>query len=84
MDSFPEIGAALDIVSEESCICSDKGHVVNVYSKSERTKAIIEDLLVNRLNLQMLAPMVIRAMCKYGNQYMLLDIEKDNGVMGWK
>lgn len=84
MDSFPEIGAALDIVAEESCICGEKGHVVNVYSKSERTKSIIEDLLINRLDLQVLAPMVIRAMCKYGNQFMLLDIDKDNGVRGWR
>ena len=34
MDAFPEIGAALDIVSEESTIVNDKGMVVNVYSKS--------------------------------------------------
>lgn len=84
MDAFPEIGAALDIVSEESCVISSKGHVVNVYSKSERIKSIIEDLLINRLDIQITAPMIIRAMCKYGNQFMLLNIDKKNGVLGWK
>ena len=84
MDAFPEIGAALDIVSEESCITNDKGMVVNVYSKSDRIKNILEDLFVNRLNVQLMAQVIIRAMCKYGNQFMLLDIDHRNGVKGWK
>ena len=84
MDSFPEIGAALDIVSEESVLLGDTGQVVNVYSKSDRIKAILEDLFVNRLNLQILAPMIIRGMCKYGNQFMMLDIDNKLGVKGWK
>ena len=46
MDAFPEIGAALDIVSEESTITNDKGMVVNVYSKSDRVRNILEDLLI--------------------------------------
>ena len=84
MDAFPEIGAALDIVSEESTIVNDKGMVVNVYSKSDRIKNILEDLFVNRLNIQLTGQMIIRAMCKYGNQFMLLDIDHKNGVKGWK
>lgn len=84
MDAFPEISAALDIVSEESTIVNDKGMVVNVYSKSDRIKSILEDLFVNRLNIQLTGQMIIRAMCKYGNQFMLLDIDHKNGVKGWK
>lgn len=84
MDAFPEIGAALDIYAEESCISNDKGEVINVYSKSDRIKSILEDLFNNRLNVQLTAPMIIRAMCKYGNQFMMLDIDNKNGVKGWK
>ena len=84
MDSFPEIGAALDIVAEESVLPGDKGQIVNVYSKSDRIKAILEDLFVNRLNLQVTAPMIIRGMCKYGNQFMMLDIDNKLGVKGWR
>ena len=84
MDAFPEIGAALEILSEESTITNSDGMVVNVYSKSERIKSILEDLFVNRLNIQLTAQMVIRAMCKYGNQFMLLDIDNKNGIKGWK
>lgn len=85
MDAFPEIGAALDIVSEEATITTGgDGMVVHVSSKSERVKSILEDLFVNRLNLQLTAQMIIRAMAKYGNQFMLLNIDRKNGVMGWK
>ena len=84
MDAFPEIGAALDIYADESCVTNNDGQIVNVISKSSRIKSIIEDLLTNRLALQLTAPMVIRAMCKYGNEYMLLNIDKENGVLGWK
>ena len=84
MDSFPEIGAALDIVSEESCCLSDKGQVVNVYSKSDRIKNVLEELFTNRLEIQITAPMIIRAMCKYGNQFMLLNVDNKLGITGWR
>ena len=84
MDAFPEIGAALDIVAEESVVPDSQGKIVKVYSKSDRVKSIIEDLLVNRLDIHIMAPMVIRAMCKYGNQFMLLNVDNKMGVTGWK
>ena len=84
MDSFPEIGAALDIVSEEAAITNSKGQIINVYSKSERIKNVLEELFTNRLDIQITAPMIIRAMCKYGNQFMLLNIDNKNGVCGWR
>ena len=84
MDSFPEIGAALDILAEESCITNSKGQVINVYSKSDRIKSILEDLFTNRLDMQVMAPMIMRGMCKYGNQFMLLNVELNSGVKGWK
>lgn len=84
MDSFPEIGAALDIFAEEATIPNSKGQIINVYSKSDRIRSILEDLFVNRLDIQITAPMVIRAMCKYGNQFMLLNIDNKKGVTGWK
>lgn len=85
MDAFPEIGAALDILSEESALSSPStGNIINVYSKSDRIKNILEDLFVNRLDIHTTAVMVIRGMCKYGNQFMMLNIDNKNGVMGWR
>lgn len=84
MDGFPEIGAALDIYSEETTYVGNSGKMVNVESKSERIKKILEDLLYNRLQINMVLPMISRSMCKYGNTYMLFDIDINNGIKGWR
>lgn len=84
MDCFPEIGTALDIVSEEACFIPKNGFMVNVTSKSERVKSIIQDLLVNRLQINVMLPMICRSMCKYGNTFLLLDINSENGVVNWR
>jgi hypothetical protein len=84
MDSRPEISAALDLFSEEACGLNSAHQMINVYSKSDRVKSILEDLFVNRLSINITGPMIIRALAKYGNQYMLHNIDKDNGVIGWR
>lgn len=84
MDGFPEIGAALDIYAEETTYVGNSGKMVTVESKSERIKAILEDLLYNRLQINMTLPMIARSTCKYGNTYMLFDIDVNNGIKGWR
>lgn len=84
MSTFPEFGTALDIFSEEATYINDGGFMVNIESKSERIKSILTDLFVNRLTINTTLPMICRSTCKYGNTYMLLNIDKDNGVLGWK
>ncbi len=84
MDNFPEIGTALDIFSEESCTSNDKGFIVNITSKSERVKSILQDLFTNKLDINIMLPMICRSMCKYGNTFMLLNIDQTKGVLGWK
>ena len=83
MDGSPEIGTALDIISEETCPLTSKGKMINVYSSSKRTKAMLEDLFVNRLHIYTDLPMIARHLAKYGNTFMFLNIDKDNGIMGW-
>lgn len=83
MDGCPEIGTALDIISEEACPITSDGSMLHIYSRSPRVKSILEDLFVNRLHIYTELPMVARHMCKYGNTFELLNIDKDNGVMGW-
>lgn len=83
MDGTCEIGSALDIISEEACPLSSEGVMLNVYSRSQRTKSILEDLFVNRLHIYTELPMIARHVTKYGNTFMLLNIDKSNGVMGW-
>lgn len=84
MCEMPEIGTALEIVSEEACNFDSEGQMLHVKSKSKRIKSILEDLFYNRLNIHVMLPMICKNMLKYGNQFMLLNIDKDNGVLGWK
>ena len=84
MDAFPEISAAMDITTEESCYINDSGSMVNITSSSDRVKNILEDLFVNRLSIHTVLPMICRSTCKYGNTFMLLNIDGKNGVLGWK
>lgn len=84
MDDFPEIGAGLDIIMEEICHENKNGNILNIYSNNERIKRILEDLFYNRLSVDMVLPMIARAMVKYGNHYMLLNLDESNGVIGWK
>lgn len=83
MDGTPEIGTALDIISEETCPINSKGKMLNIYSKSKRTRAMLEDLFTNRLHIYTDLPMIARHVTKYGNTFMLLNIDKNNGIMGW-
>lgn len=84
MDLFPEIGTALDIVTEECTYINDSGTVLNITSGSERVKSILQDLFTNRLSVNTMLPMICRSMCKYGNSFLLLNIDAHNGVTGWK
>lgn len=84
MEFYPEISAALDIMMEESSTINDKGRMLNVYSDSSRVKSILEDLFFNRLDIHTSLPMWIRNTCKYGDNFVFLNIDDKAGVMGVK
>ena len=82
--STPEIGTALEIVAEEACMIGSSGRMLNISSKSDRIKAILEDLFYNRLDLHVTLPMVTKDTAKYGNEFMLLNINSEDGITGWR
>ena len=82
MEFYPEISAALDIMMEESTTINDKGRMLNVYSDSKRVKTILEDLFFNRLDIHTSLPMWTRNTCKYGDNFVFLNIDDKAGVMG--
>jgi len=82
MDNYPEIGAALDLFAEESCVTSSKGSIINITSSSKRIKNVLEDLFINRLDGHITIPMWTRTMCKYGNCFTLLNVTSENGIIG--
>lgn len=84
MDAWPEIGRALTIVSDEATTINSKGKILNIYSKSPRIKAVLEDLFVNRLDFNLWSKTIMRATAKYGNEFMFLNIDAEKGITGWR
>lgn len=82
MEFYPEISATLDIFMEESTTPNDKGDVINIYSSSSRVKTILEDLFMNRLDIHTSLPMWARNLCKYGDNFVHLNIDNKNGIIG--
>jgi len=82
MEFYPEISAALDVMMEEATTINEKGRVLNVYSDSKRVKTILEDLFFNRLDVHTTLPMWTRNTCKYGDNFVFLNIDDKAGVIG--
>ena len=69
-------------IISHNCTTNTKGHIINIHSSSKRIKNVLEDLFVNRLDSHVNLPMWTRAMCKYGNCFVMLHITDENGVIG--
>jgi hypothetical protein len=82
MEFYPEIAAALDIMMEEATTVNDNGEVLNIYSDSKRVKKILKDLFNNRLDIHTTLPMWTRNTCKYGDDFVYLNIDDKAGIIG--
>jgi hypothetical protein len=84
MEFFPEIAASLDIMMEESTTLNSENKVLNIFSESRRVRRILEDLFFNRLDIHTSLPMWTRNVCKYGDDFVLLNIDSEEGIVGVK
>jgi uncharacterized membrane protein YgcG len=84
MEFYPTISAALDVMMEESTTLNSNGRVLNIYSDSKRVKTILEDLFFNRLDIHSTLPMWTRNTCKYGDNFLFLNIDDVGGILGAK
>ena len=82
MEFTPEISAALDIYAEESTTLSEKGEILTIFSESTRVKSVLEDLFLNRLDLNTNLQMWTRGVCKYGDNFVYLKIDPERGIVG--
>jgi hypothetical protein len=82
MEYTPEISTALDIYAEESTTPNQDGYVLQVYSESKRIKGILIDLFINKLDINTNLAMWIRNMCKYGDNFVYLKLDQNEGVTG--
>jgi len=84
MEFFPEIAAALDIMMEECTTLNPDNKVMNIFSESKRVRKILEDLFFNRLDIHTTLPMWTRNTCKYGDNFLFLNIDSEEGITGVK
>ena len=77
----PELAAALDIYSDETCAQDEKGRVLHVYSDNEKIKEILEDLFYNTLNVEFNLRAWVRNLVKYGDMFLYNDVSPEHGVI---
>jgi len=78
----PEISAALDIYAEESTTMSEKGQILTIFSESDRIKSILEDLFINKMDINTNLQMWARGLCKYGDDFVYIKIDPEQGIVG--
>jgi len=71
----------LDIYSDESSTKNEYGDILKVTSDDEDVQEILRNLFYDVLNIEFNLWMWIRNMCKYGNNYLKLDISEKYGVV---
>jgi hypothetical protein len=80
MEYTPELASALDIYADEMTTFSTYRPLVNILCTNQEIKSVVEQLLYNILNIDFNLYGWCRSMCKYGDFFLYLDIEQDEGV----
>lgn len=80
MDMSPEIAAALNIIRDECITRGEKGKILDIFSEDERVKVVLEDLFYNRIDIDFALKLWIRDLLKYGDFFLHLHIDKDEGI----
>jgi len=80
MEYTPEIASALDIYADEMTTFSVYRPIINIVCTNQEIKSVIETLLYNILNIEFNLYGWCRSMCKYGDFFLYLDIEQDEGI----
>jgi hypothetical protein len=80
MDMSPEIAAALNIIRDECLTRNERGNILDIYSENARVKEILKDLFGNRINVDYNLKLWIRDLIKYGDYFVYLEIDKNEGI----
>ena len=80
MEYTPEIASALDIYADEMTTHSSLQRMLNVKCSNEEIKALLQSLYHDVLNIEFNLFGWCRSMCKYGDFFLYLDIDDDDGI----
>jgi hypothetical protein len=80
MEYTPEIASALDIYADEMTTHSDLQSVLDINCDNEEIKLILHSLYYDIMNIEYNLFTWCRAMCKYGDFFLYLDIDEKMGI----
>jgi len=80
MEYMPEIASALDIYADEMTTSSDLTPLLSIRCHNDEIKAVLETLYHNVLNIEFNLFGWSRSMCKFGDFFLYLDIDEEQGV----
>ena len=83
MDYTPEISSALDIYADESMTKNEYGEILEIITDNQRIKSVLENLFFDVLDIEHNLWHWIRTTCKYGNNFLLLDVQENKGIVGF-
>ena len=77
MDNDPIISSALDIYADECTLKNEFGEVIQIKTQNERVKEILENLFYDILNIEFNLWSWTRNMVKYGDFFLLQEIQPE-------
>ena len=80
MEYMPEIASALDIYADEMTTSSNLTPLLSVRCHNDEIKAVLETLYHNVLNIQFNLFGWCRSMCKFGDYFLYVDLDEEQGV----
>jgi hypothetical protein len=80
MEYTPEIASALDIFADEMTTSSVFRTILNIQCSNQEIKSVLETLMYSILNVEFNLYGWCRSMIKYGDYFLYLDIEQDEGI----
>jgi len=81
MDMDSIIASALDIYSDETVLKDERGSVLSIKSEDENLQKILENLFFDILNIDFNLWPWVRNLVKYGDFYLILDVQDDIGIV---
>jgi len=80
MEYTPEIASAMDIYADEMTTSTSLEPMLKIECPNEEIKAVLKNLYMNILNVEFNLFGWSRTMCKYGDFFLYLDVDDEDGV----
>lgn len=81
MEFTPELASALDIYADEVTAKNESNEVLQIVTKNQAIKAVLETLFYDVLNVEFNIWSWVRNLVKYGDMILFVDAAEENGVL---